>query len=299
MAGTASPNNQNIYIASLPRSGSTLLGMILNQHPDCFNIGESFYWDKLNPKNVVCTCGIKGCSILSGAYKKIKNNANILCITNTVTTMDSILQNGDYLSMEHLTEAYSEDIIRSCDGFDDLAEIFRRVVDRRVIIDTSSNVIVASNLVKRKNWKIIILIRDPRGIICSLKKAAIRHDRNIPKNFWCIYIIDFLKRARFFCNMNNAILIKYEDLCNNPEGTLKRLCDFLKIDYDKKMLKYRRDKGHLLMANRMRFGKNEDIAQDNSWKDYLSDKENEMICNDIRLINAYKQYNYNIKKTFL
>ena len=56
--------NSNVFIASLPRSGSTLLGMILNQHNDCFYTGESFYWKKLNPKNEVCTCGVKGCNFL-------------------------------------------------------------------------------------------------------------------------------------------------------------------------------------------------------------------------------------------
>ena len=46
-------NEQNVYIASLPRSGSTLLGMILNQADGCAYIGESFYWKKLNPKNEI------------------------------------------------------------------------------------------------------------------------------------------------------------------------------------------------------------------------------------------------------
>lgn len=65
--------------------------------------------------------------------------------------------------------------------------------------------------------------------------------------------------------------------------------------FDEKLLKYRQDKGHVLMANRMRFGENEDITIDNSWKINLSREENKIICNDTGLINAYKKFNYEIR----
>jgi hypothetical protein len=41
--------NTNVYVATLPRSGSTLLGMMINQHHLCFNMGESFFWGKFIP----------------------------------------------------------------------------------------------------------------------------------------------------------------------------------------------------------------------------------------------------------
>lgn len=295
MAGMANYNNQNVYIASLPRSGSTLLGMILNQHPNCFNIGESFYWAKLNPENVICTCGLKGCSVLNSVYKKIKNNSDILSITDTVATLDSILQDSNPLSREQIAKIYSDNITRSCNGLNDLAGTFRKVTNRNIIIDTSSNVIMALGLTRFKNWKIIILTRDPRGIIYSLKKAAIRHRKNIPKDLWHGYIVDFLERTSYFCKSDNVLLVRYEDLCADPKVTINRICHFLKINFDVRFLKYRRDKGHVLMANRMRFGKNDDIVQDNSWKTHLSREENKIICNDAELINAYKKFNYEIR----
>lgn len=295
MAGMVNYNNQNVYIASLPRSGSTLLGMILNQHPNCFNIGESFYWAKLNPKNIICTCGLKGCPVLSSVYKKIKDSPDILGITETVTIIDSILQNSDTFSREQITKIYSDDIASSCNGFNDLADILRKIIDRNIIIDTSSNIIIAQGLAKFRNWKIIILTRDPRGIIYSLKKAAVRHRENIPENLWRGYIVDFLKRADFLCDKDNVILVRYEDLCADPGAVVNKICNFLGIDFHVKLLKYRRDKGHVLMANRMRFGKNDDIIQDNSWKTHLSREENKIICNDAELINAYKKFNYEIR----
>src|SRR3989304_4104157 len=292
MVGTASCDKQNIYIASLPRSGSTLLGMILNQHPSCFNIGESFYWAKLNPANATCTCGLKECPILKHAYEKIKKIPDILSITDTITEIDSILQTGDVISRKQITKVYSEDIIRSCNGFNYLTNIFRKITNRNIIIDSSANAVIALNLIKHKNWKIIILIRDPRGIICSLKKAAIRHRENIPNDLWRGYVVDFFKSVNIFYGMDNVILVRYEELCNDPTDTISRICNFLKITFNAGMLKYRQDKGHVLMANRMRFGEEDNITQDNSWKNYLSEEEKKIIHNDTELINVCKKYKY-------
>lgn len=35
--------NSNVFIATMPRSGSTLLGMVLEQHPSIYHSGELFF----------------------------------------------------------------------------------------------------------------------------------------------------------------------------------------------------------------------------------------------------------------
>ena len=61
------------------------------------------------------------------------------------------------------------------------------------------------------------------------------------------------------------------------------------------MLQYRQNKGHILMANRMRFDEGENIKEDVSWRSSLSKNELGVICNNKKLINAYSKLGYNIK----
>ena len=288
-------NCQNVFIASLPRSGSTLLGMILNQHPGCFNIGESFYWGKLNPKNEVCTCGLKGCPVLVSVYEKIKDNEDVLKITNVIPSIDSMLQNTSDVLRGQVDKIYYDDIVQSCNGFGSLANTFRQKMNKSIIIDTSSSILMAYGLVRRNNWKVIIITRDPRGIIASMKKAAIRHGKTVSVDLWRAYILDFLQRAELFSNLDNAILVRYEYLCHNPSGVVKKICSRLGISFNAKMLEYRQNRGHVLMANRMRFGDSENILEDKSWMTYLSKEERRVICSDTKLVSAYKKYKYDIQ----
>lgn len=294
MGGMNSYGEQNVFIASLPRSGSTLLGMILNQHNQCFNIGESFYWAKINPEHTICSCGKQACSVLKNVYQIIKDDNNILKISQTIFDIDSILQNDNRIQRDQIAQRFHRDIADSCTGFDNLADIFRKEIRKNIIIDTSSNIILALNLVKLKKWKIIILVRDPRGVISSLKMAATRHGREIPRDLWCNYVVDFINRVDDMRNMKNVIILRYEDLCTSSNVVLDKLCKFLNISYDPKILQFRQDKGHILMANRMRFGVNEDIIEDSSWKTNLSKEEINVISSNIELAIAYRKHNYDI-----
>lgn len=297
MAGTVNHNrkNQNVFIASLPRSGSTLLGMILNQHLECFNIGESFYWGRLNPENEICTCGLKCCPVLLYVYSKARKDNYILQITETVSEIDSTLQRSNEILRRQIETSYFHKIIRCCSGFDRLADIFRKITKKRIIIDTSSNIIMAKSLVIERGWKVIVLTRDPRGVIFSLKKAAVRYGEDVPTDLWRGYLLDFYKRAGFISPLKNVIFVRYEDLCGDALYTVKKVCDFLEIDFDPGMLKYRHDKGHLLMANRVRFGNSEEIREDNGWLLGLSTREKEALCRDRELSFAIKKYGYNFK----
>lgn len=287
--------NSNVFIASLPRSGSTLLGMILNQHNDCFYTGESFYWKKLNPKNEVCTCGVKGCNFLKNIYNKIKLDSNILKISDVVVRIDAILQNEDEKKTNKTKNNFLRDIPQCCVGFESLVNIYRQKTQKRIIIDSSSNIILAKELMSINKWKVIILTRDPRGIISSLKEAARRHQGIISKKIWCEYLIDFAKRANSLSSQEDTLTVKYEDLCNNTNSTVKNICNFLNIKFDPLMLQYRQNKGHILMANRMRFDEGENIKEDVSWRSSLSKNELGVICNNKKLINAYSKLGYNIK----
>lgn len=65
-------NFENLYMATLPRSGSTLVAQHIGDHSNIFHIGESMYWEMLDPKDTVCSCGQINCEFLSKVAQEIK-----------------------------------------------------------------------------------------------------------------------------------------------------------------------------------------------------------------------------------
>lgn len=122
----------NVYIASLPRSGSTLLGMILNQSNACFTAGEAFYWGngKKKAENIRCSCGKTGCFFLKDIEWDVRKNKKILQITKTVSKIDDILQNG---KKENIKEKYKKEIEECCEGYNELLDIFRKKPEKLIL----------------------------------------------------------------------------------------------------------------------------------------------------------------------
>lgn len=92
------------------------------------------------------------------------------------------------------------------------------------------------------NPKYIYLYRDPRDVTLSFKKAVIgeKHPYFIAKQ-WnqlqerCIEQINWHGTESIFP-------ISYENLLANPEETVKNLCQFLNINFSKKMLDFHKSK---------------------------------------------------------
>jgi hypothetical protein len=73
---------------------------------------------------------------------------------------------------------------------------------------------------------------------------------------------------------------------------MKGLCGFLGITYQEAMLKFKGNKGHILMGNRMRFDDNQTIAEDLSWHVRLTTEEQSLISNHRPLRALYETLGY-------
>ena len=86
------------------------------------------------------------------------------------------------------------------------------------------------------NGKVILIVRDPRDIICSFKKYTIAK-----KNDYLISLFNFVDLANYYSNFprktkKNIYVVKFSDIKQKPELTIKKICIFLKINYKKEML---------------------------------------------------------------
>jgi hypothetical protein len=103
------------------------------------------------------------------------------------------------------------------------------------------------------NGKIIHMLRDPRAIFVSelrrRKSLAItipyKHLKRVDFLFelfivlqttlaWFESILRYHKYRELY--PNNYYLLRFEDLVNDPEKHIRRVCDFLEVDFQKKML---------------------------------------------------------------
>ena len=296
---------KNVYIATLPRSGSTLLGMMLGNHPECCHIGESSYWRKTSPQEVRCSCGRIGCAILTAVHEKAKANNDISAIYEVCSAIDrkeepeKVYHRLSLPSSEDVTDNFDpvtlkRMINRSISGLKFLAEVFRDVSGRSVIVDNTKNMEIADALACRQDWRLILMTRDPRGIAFSGKKSGERKGVPRPVEMKIPVFINFARKAISLSESERVSQLRYEDLCGNPHLSLKKICAFLDIPFDPLMLRFKRDRGHLLMGNRMRFDDNEKILPDLGWRDGLKKSERSLIEDNEELTFLYGKIGYDL-----
>ena len=84
--------------------------------------------------------------------------------------------------------------------------------------------------------KLILMVRDPRDV-CASSKAALDYDLHTAVGAWEKSLLDGVL-AESSLGPERVRRLKYEDLVTAPHARLQDLCDFLGVDYDERMLNY-------------------------------------------------------------
>lgn len=121
----------------------------------------------------------------------------------------------------------------------------RSVAD--VLIDKNNYYIKHLDLLT-KIWpsaKFIHLVRDGRDVVCSYRELNKLNTKSDFKPILPEKIEDIAKEwtennihISQLSNTYKYTLVRYEDLLENPEFSLEKVCNFLDIDFDTQMLKY-------------------------------------------------------------
>src|SRR6056297_2468433 len=148
---------EKIYLAGLPRGGTTLFSMVLGQNSSIKQMGESMYIPILNPKDVLCSCGEKSCKILEKVYERAKIIDSIKEIPRIYGVIDKMrepqkiphkftLQHSCCNMNEH---NFYESIVKACNGLDDLVNIFRSILGDYIYVDNTKEILFAKELLNR------------------------------------------------------------------------------------------------------------------------------------------------------
>lgn len=208
-----------IFIVGSPRSGTTLLRAMLNRHPDIGLCDETYYFFYVFRRQ--------------RAFGDLRDEKRRRFLVERYLETDRIRRLG--LDRDRL-EA------RLMAAGTDYAALFRALLDfyaessgkRRCGEKTPQHAFESETLCRLyPDARIVHLVRDPRDVVASLRRMP-WGSRSPTRNarLWRTCVAAAERRD----GAENFLRIRYEDLVDQPEAQLRRVCGFLGEDYTPAML---------------------------------------------------------------
>jgi hypothetical protein len=290
---TAQERLDYLYIAGSGHSGSTLLSFLVNCHPKVFAIGEAHASRvRRDPESRVCSCGeaLRSCTFFR-KQSALFSRAG-LDFDPATWTLNYAIDGRPLLSrllmrslrnrplevlrgwLLGLVPAYR----RMLRGLDEKNRIFVRnalaITKSRVFADTSKDPFRIYHLRRMPFFrlKVIHLIRDPRAVVYSaLKRHRERGARD--EDFddaglaakWVRTQSNVERRLRGM-GPGERLLVRYEDLCRDPEAELAKIGVFAGVGTVPLPESFRSPEHHI-MGNVMREGRDgvSTVTLDEGW----------------------------------
>ncbi len=288
-------------------SGATLLTSLLSSHPAIATVAEmSGLIDSVDPDKYLCSCGqkIKLCEFWQSVEAGMIAKGFKFDLANFHTRFSQ----GQSSLFHRLREGSSRinliDSIRDAilfalpgetqklQGIADrnvaFIETVLELTGKQVFLDSSKDRMRPRALRKftTLDTRIIHLVRDARGQVSS----RLRRDNSVTASRaahdW------YRLHQRVDVNLKSwprdkQILVRYEDLCENPEATLRQLYTFCGVDIDYERIDPQPGSQHII-GNPMRLTQTGKIKLDERWKDELTLDQ----LNDIKHICGSMSHQY-------
>ncbi len=286
-----------VFICAAGHSGSTLLDLLLGAHSRGISVGEITQLPKNISLDSVCSCGesLSKCDFWRHLITEFGKSIGIDLWNDPYSLNLGFIKAGDEIDPRHQTRlrmlfrkfSHGAEYLhhrwqvpvpnlfhRTIEqGTENKLKLFRFIRDhanREFIVDSSKHYLGGLGLYKAapNDTKIIWLLRDGRAVFNSGIRRGMRPKPAL--NAW----IRHSRRSSFILKKHlpdSALLtVRYEDLAGSPGSELKRVCQFLGIDFRPEMLEFGASNSHIANGNRMRFLKSSDIRLDERWREELS-----------------------------
>jgi hypothetical protein len=282
-----------ICIVSPAYSGSTLVALMAGAHPSALYIGEFHAFPHWVKQNLPCGCGsvIRNCEFWRDVLRRYKQDTGIDMLTNPERSYLSITHNETrnktvlrlQKAIQYFNILYNPFLDFSLPGGKIWMKSAREtlcfydhivhVAESTILVDSTKNPLRAYSLYRQapENMYVLLLVRDGRGVCYSNK---IRHGTPIIKSakFWKNYY----KRATKIISRlpkEQVIHLNYENICKQPAKEMKKLANFLSIQFNSSMLDPSKGLGHSIAGNNMKWETTRGIELNEKWKGCLSSNE--------------------------
>jgi len=210
-----------IFIGGAGRSGTTLVRVILDSHP-----------------NIACGPELKLIPMISNLWLNVRNNYGKQLAEYSLTPEDV---NGIFQNM----------IV-------EFTENYRKLHEKQRIAEKSPNNVLFFQHLHHifPESPLIQIIRDGRDVICSLltmnwidpatgKPIDYTRDARRAAQYWVSCVKAGREAAKIPGAEKRYLEIKYEDIISDTEPTLKRLFEFIDEPWDPAVLKFHEKKRNL------------------------------------------------------
>ncbi|MFZ1687984.1 MAG: sulfotransferase [Flavobacteriales bacterium] len=233
----------HIFIVGNSRSGTTMMLRVMDNHPQVHGINEPHFYETLWAP--------------SDEWKSITRTEGAALFAKLIT------RQREGFFAEPRVGAYVGEINALLDAMPDgftRVDVFRSFMDNETRLHgksvacekTPQNVFYIADILRHiPGAKVIVMYRDPRAVMLSQKRKWMRKDlgnasmpdkevRRLRMNYHP-YTIGKLWNASFvaaqrFKDNPAVIAVRFEDLTNDPNGTLSRVCDAIGITMDPVMM---------------------------------------------------------------
>jgi hypothetical protein len=278
-----------VYILGCGHSGSTLLALLLGSHPEACTVGEMRV-PKIG-EEYLCSCGepIKTCQFWSNVRDRMAKrgipNFDILKARLSIHDSENAyvhrlldpLPRGTFLETVrnvglNISPAWHSHLRDVHHRNKSLMDALFEITGARMVIDSSKIAIHLRYLLKSPELriKIIFLVRDGRAVATSqLGHGFTNGDRRetIEATAWnWIRSNDSCERVLAEdVPAEQKMFLRYEDLCQSPEGKLREVYEFIGLDPNNIVLNFRSKQQHIV-GNEMRMKSGTDIKLDERWR---------------------------------
>ncbi len=217
------------YVVACTHTGSTLLTRILHQNPQIFSAGELQYLDRYwHPTGRRCSCGVHalGCPVWSEVFWRIARTTQLDLVPMSRLSSERALE-----WMRALSGVAS---VRGKNPFPtanrELVDAIAHVTDASVVLDNSKSVWRLLPLTRAYPDEIYVLhlVRSPEGHVASRMR---RKGRGFLNAIVTKYLRTNLLARWLFGGAPHYRKVRYEDLVERPEETIRGLSEWLGVAY--------------------------------------------------------------------
>ena len=302
------PDARYLYIVSSPHGGSTLFSYVLGKHPEARNLGEVSFIPKLLALGEPCSCGqpLRDCAFWRGILEDFERETGhdlrrepysvYLGDAPKASTGSGLVDHRhqtrwryvmmklrgalDTAAVLHaplapgLRRAALPSVSRGVDNTLALYATVSRHTGARLIVDASKMPRKAAHLyvADPERVRIVHLTRDGRGVAASRRKY-------MPVDYaarrWRHYHRLAMRLLERWVPAEHRLRLSYEEFAARPEAVLRRVFDWLDMDYAPECLRFDGAvTAHSAGGNPARFEMAGGIrGVDERWRTALSDTE--------------------------
>lgn len=307
-----------VFILSDSRSGSTLLDQLLGAHDEVVSLGEIHHlrayatedrslYNPVHP--LVCSCGerLPVCPFWQEVERRVGAPLEDLALglhffgwLDDGQTRRRLLRRIFLACLDRGPATFRTPLVGKLFGRQRIVADALRLYDAIFDVCSSAKYLVDSSKAvfrfraiyeaQPERVKVLMLARDYRGTIYSKMKRG--RDMKKSAHSW-VRRMGWIKDFTADLSPEQAVRVRYEDLCGDPRQELSRICEFLGVEFQEGMLTRPFDNVHHLGGSPSKFDRNRsEIKPDRSYAGVYSQQDLALMKSIVGDLAAEWGYDY-------